>query len=43
MIFSIWETKIDKYNHILELVRTLLALAMLVMQIVILTKLFKGG
>jgi hypothetical protein len=34
------EPKLDRYNHIMELIRTLVPLVILVVQVVILIKLF---
>ena len=36
----LWERKLDKCNHLMELARTCLGLSTLVLQIVILLKLF---
>ncbi len=35
-----WERKLDKCNHVMELMRTLVGLCTLILQIVILLKLF---
>jgi hypothetical protein len=41
-IFYKTERFLDKYNHLMELIRTLIGLAALTLQIVILYKLFYG-